>query len=317
LKVSICTTTARKGFVEQQARMIANQETDYEVEWVLVDFDFENRSSMLLELSGMLQLEITHVSNIRDDKRYFRDIARNRNKALAYATGDYVIFLDDFAVISKEFVERHVDVLKSNALSCGLMHRLEHPTDDALIDNLPKNITEARIRFPNNMGTDFRDRCSGNRYKASGISYTGNLGIPRVIFEAINGFDPRMESALEDCDFGLRADQAGFFSFFNPDAYTINLNTGGYPYCYQFDHSHDCEPFIKNANNHFWGDDKLEENEFIKVEFCDHYRIAHCKKCGAQGMIDPNELIAHKIETHELRVPEGLPGGLDTIKKGI
>jgi hypothetical protein len=118
-----------------------------------------------------------------------------------------------------------------------------------------------------------------------------------------------MESGLEDCDFGARATIAKFESFFNPEATTLNLSTGGILYVCRYDHCHNVEPFISNPNNNFKGDAKLKENEFIKVEFFEYYRIAHCKICGAKGMIDPNEVIHWNLRNNNFKVPTGLLGG--------
>jgi hypothetical protein len=48
MKISICTVTARRGFVELQAQMLAKQ-TFKDIEWVLVDFAYEERVQMNLD----------------------------------------------------------------------------------------------------------------------------------------------------------------------------------------------------------------------------------------------------------------------------
>ena len=314
MKISVCTLTARRGFVDLQARMIAAQ--DYpkdKLEWVLVDFAYEERSKLMLDLSNELGLSICHSPNYRDNALFFRDITRNRNRALKLATGDAVIFLDDYAMVTPQFVKEHVEVLKKTQMSAGRMFRLEMDIGDRMRWAAPIALyaDPAQIlgKYTNNIGKDYRDRGEEDFYKGTGISYTGNLGVPRAIFEHLNGFDPRMESGLEDCDIGLRASMAGFTTLYNPKAYTINLNTGNAPYTYSFDHSHDVEPFISNPNNNFAGDAALKENEFIRVHFKGDYRIAECKICGAIAMIDPNEIMNAKAERNEYRTPEGLPGG--------
>lgn len=321
MKISICTLTARRGFADIQARMIAAQDYPKEdLEWVLIDFAFEERAKLMRDLSDELSLKIRHYRNIRDGSWFFRDITRNRNLALNQATGDAVIFVDDYAMITPQFVKEHVEVLKKNQLSAGRMFRLE--VDAGEIGRFPDYQDEQPIyyytdpaqilgKFNKNIGKDYRDKGDANIYKATGISYTGNLGIPRIIFEHLNGFDPRMESGLEDCDFGLRTTLAGFETYYNPKAYTINLdyNSGQVPYTYSFDHPHDVEPFISNPNNNFAGDDKLKENAFMKVIFHEHYRIAVCKICGARGMIDPNEIMNAKAAANEFQTPTGMPGG--------
>jgi glycosyltransferase involved in cell wall biosynthesis len=314
MKLSICTVTARKGFVDVLAHMLANQ-TYKDIEWVLVDFDYEARSLAVKQLSEHLNIKITHSPNVRDDKLFFRDITRNRNKALQLSTGDSVIFLDDYAMIPPEFCEEHLPILNERCISAGNMWRLEkdpgenqiscNEEDATFYYKNPKIILD---KFNSSIGRDYRNR--DKVYQATGITYTGNLGIPREIFEVLNGFDPRLESGLEDCDFGMRATIAGFKTMFNPTAYTINLDTGKFPYVIQYDHSHDVEPFICNPNNNFAGDDKLKENGFMKVSFMEGYRVATCKICGAKGVIDPNELMNLKASKKDFCTPIGLPGGL-------
>jgi len=321
MTVSICTTTARRGFVEHQARMIAQQQ-GYNMEWVLIDFAYEERAEMVGKLAEGLSLKIIHAPNVRDDQRLFRDIARNRNKALMLATGDYIIFLDDYAVIPQNFVVRHMDILAQGSLSAGNMYRLDTimPDLDALAATPFPTLLST---YQNLIGLDGRFLRGGVQvarpYRAAGISYTGNLGIPRFIFEYLNGFDPRMDSGLEDSDFGIRAYAAHFGCFFNPHACTLNLYTGHIPYTFNYDHVHDVEPFISNSVNKYVGNTKLAENEFLTVEFKDHYRVARCKRCGATGMIDPTELMDYKRQAvdNQARVPSGLPGGLDTLRTGV
>jgi len=313
MKISICTTTAREGFADFQAMMIAQQEYPIDdLEWVLIDFAYETRIKTLKQISLNTGLSIIHSPNVRDATKFFRDITRNRNKALSLATGDTVIFLDDYAMIPKEFVKEHVEILKLGRVSAGRMFRLETPITNEI---LAYHIDPPQMlgKYAGHIGKDYRDRGDANFYRATGITYTGNLGIPREIFEKLNGFDPRMESGLEDCDFGMRAFMAGYKTVYNPKGYTINLETGNIPYTYSFDHSHDVEPFISNPNNNFAGNAKLPENEHMKVHFHEAYRIAECKVCGATGMIDPNELMAYKEKNNEIVVPSGISGGLDTL----
>lgn len=327
MTVSICTTTARAGFVHKQAQYIANQlHPDFDIEWVLVDFAMESRAALIKKTAVDLNLHIRHVPNVRTADIFFRDISRNRNQALKYATGDYIIFIDDFALIPPDFIMNHLEIMKTGTISCGQMYRLE---DDLNVTQTPGNSTlleDQDLLWPSDInhylspdrafkvGIDHRARGT-QVYKANGITYTGNLGMPRGIAEVLNGFDPRMEGALEDCDFGLRAAHLGFLTFFTPAAYTINLNTGRYPYVFSFDHVHDVEPFISNPNNNFRGDANLLENDSMRIEFCDHYRIAHCKTCGARGMIDPNELIQHKLTTRTDLVTPEVAGSLSFLRK--
>jgi hypothetical protein len=305
MKISVCTVTARRGFVEHQAKMLASQ-THKDLEWVLVDFAFEERAKFLKDLGNDLGLSIIHVPNVRDAQLHFRDITRNRNRALQRATGAAVIFLDDYAVIPAHYAESHHKVLERLEISAGIMHRLERPTDTSVMEAVTNNHNLLTC-FPDNIGRDHRDQ--GHVYQTRGNTYTGNLGIPRCIFEELNGFDPRMASGLEDCDFGERAALKNFVITVSNDPYTINLNTGHAPYVYHYDHAHDVEPFISNPNNNYAGDVTLTENDFMRVEFHEGYRVAVCKICGARGMIDPNELMAHKRIHQQYVTPIGLPGG--------
>jgi glycosyltransferase involved in cell wall biosynthesis len=313
MKISICTITARLGFAEYQAKMLANQ-TYKDIEWVLVDFGFESRAKMIKDLSKELNLKIIHKPNVRNNDLIVRDISRNRNKALALATGDAVIFLDDYAVIYPDFVENHLPILKDNIISAGMMFRHEQIITDDLMKDV-ENTTSVNDLMEYDLKQDVRYR--GEMSYRSKETYTGNLGIPRVVFETLNGFDPRLDGSLEDADLGMRARLSNFESFFNPKPYTVNLYTGNKPYTYSFDHNHDVEPFVAGFANHFSGDVHSSGNDMLSIEFKDHYRIAHCKICGARAIVDGTELMYHKQEIGETKVPEGLPGGYDTLKKEL
>jgi glycosyltransferase involved in cell wall biosynthesis len=321
MKVSVCTTTARRGFVEQQAAMIAAQDVksfNIGIEWVIVDFAYEERKELLKNIHENTGLSITHVPNVRDGQLFFRDITRNRNQALKYAKGDVIIFLDDYAIIRPDFVMQHVKLHRRGpCLTAGQMYRMEHVIEDPkLLVGLP--FEHIISQYPDYVGYDHRakrgDKFITEPYRAVGITYTGNLGISRPVIDIINGFDPRMESGLEDCDIGFRAYMAKFETYFVPNAATFNLYTGHIPYTFSFDHTHDVEPFISNEYNKFSGDVTLKENEHMTIEFLPNYRIATCKKCGAKGMVDPRELMKFKQENGLYRTPSGLPGGLDTLK---
>jgi hypothetical protein len=75
--------------------------------------------------------------------------------------------------------------------------------------------------------------------------------------------------------------------------------------------------FVAGFANHFSGDVHSVGNEMLSIEFKDHYRIAHCKICGARAIVDGTELMYHKQEIGETKVPEGLAGGYDTLKKEL
>lgn len=316
MKISVCTVTARKGFLPIQAQMLSEQQYSDELEWIIVDAAYEANKESLQNVDSN-DLKIIHEPNVRNDIQFFRDITRNRNKALALATGDAVIFLDDYACIEPMFVQEHVNILLKNQISVGNMFRL--PKIDTKY-NHPEEIVQSSFgkvdvmltKYADIMGQDFRLR-QNNFYNVVGDTYTGNLGIPRMVFEQLNGFDPRMESALEDCDFGIRANMAGFAAIFNPLAYTINMATENLPYAKVYDHAHDVEPFICNGNNNFAGNAKLKENKHMHIHFHTGYRVAECKTCGATGMIDPNELITYKKSLNQFQIPPNLPGGLDTF----
>jgi hypothetical protein len=288
------------------------KQTYKNIEWVLIDYAYESRAKTLYDLSNKTGLKIIHKPNVRDNDLIFRDITRNRNKALRLATGDAVIFLDDYAVVYPDFVEKHVEILQDNCLSAGYMWRHEHyitPEEEqrlAIGDISSYPINDFVRDF--DLKPDGRDARNGQLYKMHG-TYTGNLGIPRAVFEQLNGFDPRMEGAMEDSDFGLRSAKSFFTSFFNPRAIAVNLYTGNKPYTFSFDHNHDLEPFIAGPANGFSGNITSEGNEVLKIEFKEGYRVGRCKICGARGIVDSNELMAHKQSIDEVSVPLGLPGG--------
>ena len=137
-------------------------------------------------------------------------------------------------------------------MSAGMMYRHEILIEVSIMTDVIAGVPVEKLIPEYDLKPDWR--CRGKDMYKSRETYTGNLGIPRCVFESLNGFDPRMEGSLEDADFGMRARMSNFASFFNPLAYTVNLYTGDKPYVIQFDHAHDVEPFVAGAANHYSGD---------------------------------------------------------------
>ena len=307
--VSICTLSARKWDFTELAKVLAMQSYK-NIEWVLVDFIYNENRGMVASLSEELSLPIIHIPRAVDSVslKYMRDIARNRNLAAMAANGDYIIYLDDYSMVGKYFVESHKNLLGLNRISCGKMHFLkdvhawETPTDGLLY------ISEDDDRFMH----DHRCTALANPSYPMAVlgpewTYTGNLGMPKKILFDLGGFDPRLSSRGEDSDFGIRAAAFGCEIFYNPAAVSVNLPTLGIPYQLPFQHSHPLHQ-LNSRDKELITNTVLQEELNVTVEERYGVPTAVCKDCGAEYVLDPAKFIYSKKDRCEVVVPKELSG---------
>lgn len=283
--ISICTLSARAWDIRDMVDRLAAQ-TFKDFEWIIVDYYFD-------ENKGKYQapFQIVPVRPVSYNcQKYMKDIARNRNQAANLACGKYLIYLDDYSVINRDFVERHLEVLLTGALSCGQMWYMTNPDTQACRRLLSKPLSEALRTTEAEQGLEADSRMELSKWPADACvalgaewTYTGNLGIPKSCYLKLNGFDPILSSRGEDCDFGLRAAKAGYKIMYNPRAVSLNLPTDGIPCRYPFDHRHPLTEL--NRMSAALVQEQAEALNVV-VETRHGYPFAVCRTCGAEYLLD-------------------------------
>jgi GT2 family glycosyltransferase len=137
--------------------------------------------------------------------------ARARNAGVAASTADFIVFVDDDVVASRQFIEAHLDnVTKGDAehpvVSCG---PFVQPGD---WDPTPWNLWEAR------QAKKEADNLQHGVYPVTWRQFhTGNNCLARSVFDAVGGFDDSFKRA-EDDELALRLAGYGCRFVFEPRA---------------------------------------------------------------------------------------------------
>jgi len=304
MKVSVCTLMARFWDIQDIARRLGNQ-TCKDFEWVVVDFMQHIDGIVFQKIAERNNLNLIHVPNVQDNILYVRDIARNRNRAISYASGEYVIFLDDHTVIDPNFINDHLKLMEQGYISCGKMYYMQKEVEVVEQDSVSSVLRKADYTEDSRyelMKQTFPDKADTfHPVLGKEWTYTGNLGISMKQLQALNGFDPRLSSRGEDGDLGLRADASGYPIYYNPMAESVNLCTDAYP-CVMFtDHEHALDNLLEHDVHYM-------ENPETLVQIGMHYEPRHgcavavCDRCGAEFILNPAKLIYDKLNRREFVV---------------
>ena len=123
-------------------------------------------------------------------------LAKGRNAAIARASGERIVFIDDDVLVLPNFVEEHLRTHASHPQAIVRGGAIEVES----FDDLPPPVWSIR-------------NYSGNYF------WTTNVSLPLATIRAIGGFDENFsEYGWEDIDVGLRLRARGVKAYFNPKA---------------------------------------------------------------------------------------------------
>jgi hypothetical protein len=114
VKVTIYTPTLREGFWNLMSNNIAVQ-THKNLEWVIVDAHKDNRKEIVDKYAHMYDLDIKYIHQKKTKRTY--SLCNANNLAIAQATGELFVFLQDFVLMPPDGIEKLVNVY------------LHHPND--------------------------------------------------------------------------------------------------------------------------------------------------------------------------------------------
>ncbi len=142
---------------------------------------------------------------------------RARNEAIAYCTGDYIVFGDDDIRIPSDFIENHIQLLQTyNAGACnGLDLRADHHTQN--LNDLKDKVAQMnKRRF-----------LVGNAQMFS----NANSCVKKEYVDQLVGNDVNFDGGYgEDSDFGMSLTKMGVVVLHNPFSTNLHLKppSGGY-----------------------------------------------------------------------------------------
>jgi GT2 family glycosyltransferase len=138
------------------------------------------------------------------------------NLGVKICTGLYTVLLNNDAAMDKDCLKFLVSEAKAKK-DCGMVAaKILQMDNPRLIDSAGDYIDA--VGHANNIGYGEKD---GEKYEKGGYVFMvsgGGCLIKREVFESIGFFDPDYFAYMEDVDFSLRAQMAGFKAWFEPKA---------------------------------------------------------------------------------------------------
>lgn len=166
----------------------------------------EDTHSKIKEIQKVSPIPIIHVW--QEDKGF--RVSKIRNKAIACATGDYIIQIDGDILINRHFIADHLELAKEGCFVCGSRVLLSPKTTDSLIrgDKEPFNLFVLSL---NGMRLRFLRHLLADRYDRDYMHSRGcNMAFWRKNVIAINGYDESFEAwGYEDSELAYRLIASG------------------------------------------------------------------------------------------------------------
>ena len=211
--ISVVVTTYNRpdALAAVLAGLLAQDDRDFEV-LVADDGSREDTRALVERLAQGAPLRIAHVW--QDDRGFRAGAARNR--AVALAQGDYLVFLDGDCVPRPDFIARHRRLAERGWMVAGNRILLSEAfTREVLQGRLPihgwtlAQWQEAHAHRAINRTAALRTLPLGPLRKIGGRRWqrlrTCNLGVWAADFRAVNGFDEAFEGwGFEDSDLAVR-----------------------------------------------------------------------------------------------------------------
>lgn len=144
--------------------------------------------------------------------------ARARNRGVAGASGELILFLGDDTLPQPDWLVHHLEE-----------HRL-HGRDEALAaigyTGFPPSIDSPFLRWINEFGAQFGySLITDSRDVPFNFFYTSNVSLPRRFFKDLDGFREDFPAAAwEDIEFSYRATRKGLRLVYQPRARTTHVH---------------------------------------------------------------------------------------------
>jgi len=138
--------------------------------------------------------------------------AAARQRGATAAGGDVLVFVDDDMHVGPEFLAAHVAAHQGSERLVVLGRRRA----GAASADLPV-VERYRVR----MGDRLADEVAGGRMLSGEYLYTGNVSMPRVLFEEAGGFDASLRQ-IADAELGIRLEQVGARFVLSEEAFNVH-----------------------------------------------------------------------------------------------
>ncbi|MDO4771725.1 glycosyltransferase family 2 protein [Porphyromonas sp.] len=168
----------------------------------------EETKSLIAEIRKGSDIPIIHVWQ---EDEGFR-LAKIRNKAIAKASGEYIIQIDGDCILGRHFVEDHLTIVKPNRFLCGRRILLDERMTAKTLETKRLHLWEGLIPpsfrdFYNTLRSRLMRKAFAKFYGKKGLSHVigCNMSFWRSDLLAINGYNEAYEGwGAEDDDLVIR-----------------------------------------------------------------------------------------------------------------
>lgn len=194
------------------------QQTDRAFEVVVADDGSDERTAAIVESQRRAgSYDLTHAWQEDDGFR----LSRSRNLAVARSRGDYLIFLDGDCIPRAHFIAEHRQLAEEGWFVRGTRAALNRRfTDRVVSERLPVGGWSVPRWFWATARGDVKDPTPLLYWPGQGLrkkqptrwrgAQTCNLGVSRVAFEHVDGFDEVYVGwGMDDADLAIRLIRSG------------------------------------------------------------------------------------------------------------
>jgi len=210
IKVSLVITTYNRSDALYEVLKSVNKQTRPPLEVIIADDGSTNITKRLIDkYKKETKLDVIH--SWQEDLGF--RAARSRNKAIARASGDYIILIDGDMILEKNFIIDHIKNSKKGFFIQGSRSLLSQKLTQRILAGNPENLNVFQkdlMNKKNSIRSPLLSKIfSGNKKSLSGIK-TCNMSFFLDDFFAVNGFNNDIQGwGREDSEFCARLMNAG------------------------------------------------------------------------------------------------------------
>lgn len=219
--VSVIICTKDKGHLTRQLvqNLLANQPDVSDIVIVANDTSRPHALQTLADLALNPKVRV-----IRQDGAF--NFSKLANTGARASAGEHLLFLnDDITPVSETWLSRMLDALAAPMVG-AVGPLLVYPNERVQHAGMHlgyRGCAGHSMRYANLPQGDYLGLASAPR-EVSTLTGAALL-TPRHVFDALNGFDERLGTFLQDVDYCMRANRSGFSNIFEPSAVLIHMES--------------------------------------------------------------------------------------------
>jgi GT2 family glycosyltransferase len=202
------------------AKNLASQ-TYKNFEWLILDDYKDDRSEMLALYAKKYNIDIKYIRGDRVlgkyDRRYA--LARANNKSVENASGELIVWLQDFILLPEDSIEKMVNIYRRhpNALIAPTdvyyFNPQSKPMDLNMVDDYWRGNSPTFDELVDFSWKNVRNNYSGMRFSNNPFEFEMNIGAtPKAIIEKLNGWYEFFDDGLgfDNTQIAHRALESGY-----------------------------------------------------------------------------------------------------------